>query len=71
MLILALGNIQNDATYKFLTGLLDDQDLAGHVIMALGKNPRKDFVEIVTPFLEHEKEWIRNEAEKLLLSLNE
>jgi hypothetical protein len=66
MVVLGLGNIRTSESRDTLIGLLDDPDVAGHAIMALGKIRDPAAAESVRPFLAAEKTWIRKEAGKAL-----
>ncbi len=66
MLVLALGNINNESSINTLVSLLPDHDLIGHAIMALGKIYPPNLEEIISPYKDHEREWIRAEVQKIL-----
>jgi len=66
MVALALGNMKDPRAVKILRGLLADEDVAGHAVMALGKLRAKEAREDIEPFLKHPKAWIRKEASKAL-----
>lgn len=68
MVVVALGNMKNPSAIDVLIGLLHDEEVAGHALMALrkvGARARKarPYVE---PFLNHPKAWVRKEAQRAL-----
>lgn len=69
MLVLAFGNMKNPNAVSLLVDLLDDDEVLGHAVMALG---RVGPPSMVRPRLErlaseHPQAWIRKEAKKALL----
>lgn len=66
MLAVALGNMKNPQAVDILIKLLDDEDVAGHAVMGLGKLGAERARPHVERFLTHPKTWIRNEAKKAL-----
>jgi HEAT repeat protein len=66
MLVVALGNMKTSDVNYFLIQLLDDEDLAGYAIMALGKLKSKEARPIIERFLTHPKSWVRREAKNAL-----
>ncbi len=66
MIALALGNMKKSPVSNVLIQLLDDEEVAGHAIMALGKLKAKDAQKRIEQFLDHPKEWIRKEARRAL-----
>jgi hypothetical protein len=66
MVALALGNMKNPHTVDVLVRLLDDDQVSGHAIMALGKLRAKSARGKVERFVQHPKAWIRREARKAL-----
>lgn len=46
--------------------LLHDADVDGHVIDTLYKMRADQYIELVKPFLNHDKSWIRNKAKKYI-----
>jgi hypothetical protein len=69
MLAVALGNMKNTAAVDVLIQLLDDDEVAGHVLMALGKLKSQKARIFIERFLNHPKPWIRKEAVKTLKKL--
>jgi HEAT repeat protein len=66
MLVIALGNMKTPDVETFLIGLLNDQDLVGYAIMALGKIKSKNARPLIESFTHHPKAWIRKEAIKAI-----
>lgn len=69
MLALALGNMINPHAQDILIDLLEDDQVAGHAIMALGKLGSIKSFEKIERFANHPKTWVRNEAKKALLRI--
>jgi HEAT repeat protein len=71
MVVLGLGRFKDPRTVDVLIGLLDDEDVAGHAISALGKlrDPRSRTA--LEPFVEHPRTWWRNAAKKALARIKE
>ena len=46
--------------------LLHDEDVDGHVIYTLYKMQAGQYVDLITPFAEHTRTWIRNEAKRYI-----
>lgn len=70
MLAIALGRMKGERAVEVLVTLLDDPQVAGHAIMALGKLRAKRARPRVEGFLNHEKTWIRREAKKALARIS-
>jgi len=70
MLVVALGNMKTPDVKYFLIELLDDEDLAGYAIMALGKLKSKEARPFIERFLTHPKSWVRREAKKALARID-
>ena len=47
-----------------IVSLLNDEDVDGQVIDTLYKMGAKEYVDLVEPFLTHNRTWIRNEAKR-------
>jgi HEAT repeat protein len=69
MLTVALGNMRNPQAINLLIRLLEDEEVAGHALIALRKRGDPAAVPYVLPFLTHERTWVRNEAKKALNKL--
>jgi hypothetical protein len=70
MLVVALGNMKSPDVKNILIELLDDEDLAGYAIMALGKLKCKEARSAIERFQTHPKSWVRREAKKALARIN-
>jgi len=66
MLALALARMKNPRAVDALIESLDDEEVAGHAVMALRKMNAKKAESAMRPFTEHPKTWIRNEAKRAL-----
>jgi hypothetical protein len=69
MLAAALGNMKNPAAVGLLISLLDDEEIAGHAIIGLGKLRARNARTNIEPFLGHPKAWVRQEARKALAKI--
>ena len=69
MLPLALARTKHPEAVQVLLELLDDDEIAGHVVMALGKLGRSEARSAIEPLVEHPKPWVRREAKKALQRL--
>lgn len=70
MIVLALARMRNPGAADVLIELLDDDDVAGHSIMALGRLGSARARPAVERFLEHPNSWVRSEARKTLAKLS-
>ena len=66
MIVILLGRLRCEKAIQTLIDLLQDDDVNGHAIMALGYFKNNELIKYVEPFLHHEKRWIRKEAEKAI-----
>lgn len=66
MLAVSLGNMKDPRAQDVLIGLLDDEVVAGHAIMALGKLKSIKAYPKIEGFLDHPKAWVRKEAKRAL-----
>ncbi len=66
--VVALGNMarMRERVVPVLLDLLDDDDVAGYAVMALGKLQVQEARPAVERFLEHPASWVRKEAKKAL-----
>ncbi|MGH9243237.1 MAG: HEAT repeat domain-containing protein [Acidimicrobiales bacterium] len=53
-----------------LIGLLDDPDVEGHAVVALGNLRAESARDRIEPLLEHPKTWIRQEAKRALAKID-
>ncbi|MDD5371053.1 MAG: hypothetical protein PHQ40_18385 [Anaerolineaceae bacterium] len=70
MLVVSLGNMKSPDVKNTLIELLDDVDLAGYAIMALGKLKCKEARPSIERFRTHPKSWVRKEAQKALARID-
>jgi hypothetical protein len=71
MVVEALGNMKNPTAVDVLISVLDDEDVTGHAIVALGRlrakaAKAKPYIE---QLLEHPKAWVRSEAKRALAKI--
>ena len=66
MVALALGKMKDPKAIDILIELLNDEDVVGHAIMAIGKLKAQKARPHIERFLNHRKTWIRNEAKKAI-----
>lgn len=69
MLMPALARSDKTRAADVLVDLLDDDDLVGHAIGALGKVGARDARSAIERFLDHPKPWVRKEAKKVIAKL--
>lgn len=70
MLAVALGNMADLRAVDLLLELLRDDEVVGHVLIALGKLKIEKARPLVESLLNHPKPWVRNEAQKTLAKLD-
>lgn len=70
MLTLTLANMKNPAAIDVLVELLEDPEVAGYAVMALGKLKAIKAIVPIQSFLTHPQLWIRKEAKKALAKLD-
>lgn len=72
MLAVALANMRNPQAIDVLIELLDDEDIAGHALLALRKLGKKAATARphIERFLNHPKTWIRKEAQRALAKMD-
>jgi hypothetical protein len=66
MVVLGLGKSKRPEVVEVLVGLLDDEEVSGHAVMALGKLRAATARNSVIPFLTDRRSWVRKEAKKSL-----
>ena len=71
MLAFALGNKANEKAVSLLIELLEDDEVAGHAIVALGKLKAKRAEQYIEQFTSHPKAWVRREAKKALKKIRQ
>lgn len=72
MVVLGLGKMKksSDVVVPPLIGLLEDEEVAGHAVMALGMLRAKDAREAVEALRNHPKAWVRAEVRKALVRMD-
>src|SRR5260370_10219929 len=68
--VLALGNMKDPHTTKAAMPLLNDEVVAGHAVMALGRLKAKGSRNSLKPFLHHSRAWVRREAQKVIQQID-
>jgi hypothetical protein len=66
MLVLAMGKLHDRRVVPTLIGLLADDELVGHALVALRRSKASVDPAVISPLTSHPKEWVRNEARELL-----
>lgn len=70
MVVLALARAGNSPELRnVLVELLQDEEVVGHAIMALGKLKNAESTSAIEKYLDHPNAWIRKEARKALAKL--
>lgn len=69
MLAVSLSNMKDPEVEGVLIDLLDDEVVAGHAIIALGKLKSQKAYQKIEQFLTHPKPWVRKEAKKALIRI--
>lgn len=69
MFVLALGKIRNPRSTEVLIKLLDDEQVAGHAVMALRKLKAPEALDHLERFTRNPQSWIRNEAKKAIAGI--
>lgn len=70
MLAVALGNMKDPRAVDVLVELLDDEEIAGHALIALRKKAPPEARSAIEPFVDHPKTWVRNEARRALAKID-
>ena len=66
MVVVGLGNMTDGRVLPVLIDLLNDDEVCGHAIIALGKLKALTACAYLKPFLKHPKSWMRTEAKKAI-----
>lgn len=69
MLAEALARMKDPRAVDVLVDLLDDDEVAGHAVVALGKLKARAAKPAIERFLDHPKPWVRKEAERALAKI--
>lgn len=64
MMVLALGSYKTDSARKCLAALLDDEEVRGHALRALGKCGTPEVLPKIEIYCSADNTWIRKEAVK-------
>lgn len=70
MLVIALGNMKDSRATPLLVDLLDDEEVVGHALVALGKLKDRGARQTIEKFLSHPNAWVRKEASKALSKID-
>ncbi|MHB1034183.1 MAG: HEAT repeat domain-containing protein [Pirellulales bacterium] len=70
MLAVALGNMKDPRAIDLLIELLDDDEVVGHALIALGKLRAVKARPHVEPLVGHPKGWVSKQAKKTLAKLD-
>lgn len=66
MIVVALGNMRHPQAVDVLIDLLDEEDVAGHAMLALGRLRAERARPYIEPFTKHPQQWVRDEARAAL-----
>lgn len=69
MLAEALAHMKDPRAVDVLVELLNDDEVAGHAVVALGKLKARAAKPAIERFLGHPKPWVRKEAERALAKI--
>ena len=70
MIVLLLGKLKVEKAIPVLIALIDDADVTGHSINALGQFGKEDLRSCFERFLDHKNSYYRREAQKALKRIN-
>ena len=70
MVVLGLGKLKNPRVVDVLLGLLQDEDVVGHAVDALGALRAQQARGRLEQLLSHPKAWVRKEAKKALAKID-
>lgn len=70
MLALALANMRRERVLPVLNELLEDEQVTGHAVIALGKLKAQSARHLIESFLQHKEAWVRKEAKKALAKID-
>lgn len=69
MIVVAIGKMKQIETLPVLLNLLNDEEITGHVIIALSNFKDQSIIPFIEPYMNHQVKWISNEAKKLIKKL--
>ena len=70
MIVAGLGKLKDPRVTDVLVNLLDDDEVVGHAVIALGKLRANAARSHIEPLLAHPKAWVRKEAKRALLRID-
>lgn len=70
MVVITLGKLRSTDAIPVFLDLLDDEDIDGHILVALGYYKDPGLIQYIEPFLKHKNTWIRKETEKAIKKLS-
>lgn len=70
MVVIAIGKLKNNSSIPLLVRLLNDEEVAGHAIMALSNFNDPSLLPYVRPFTDNRAKWISREAQKMIKKLD-
>lgn len=70
MIVMAFGRFPEENVFETLLALLEDPDVRGHAVIALGKLAYAPARDKLVPFLDDEKAWIRRKAKSALAAID-
>lgn len=71
MVVLGLGKLTDPRVVPILIDLLEDEDVMGHAVMALGKLRATEARKEIALLLSHPKPWVRKESRRALARIDE
>lgn len=66
MIVLLIGESKKENEIPFLISLLGDEDIEGHVILALSNYKTRKIYQIMKEYKNHSQKWIRDIAIKYI-----
>jgi hypothetical protein len=69
MVVLALGRLKSERVDQVLIDLLEDEDVDGHAVVALGDRRAASAVPAISAMLQHPNSWVQKEAMKALAKI--
>ncbi len=69
--VMLLGRKMYCGYSEQIVAFLNDDDVDGQVIDTLYKMAAKEYVDLIEPFLTHNRTWIRNEAKRYIMRYKE
>jgi HEAT repeat protein len=69
MVVLSLARVKDPRAVEVLVELLDDEDVVGHAVMALGRLKARRARPAIERCLDDPRPWVRKEAKKALVKI--